>query len=102
MSSIESGSNWNTRLRLIRALLIVKKGFSVVAPHEDDHAVFHFRQKHVLLGLVEAVDLVDEEQGPTRLGGQERIRLGEHLAEVFHTTRDRADLTETAPALGGQ
>ena len=32
MSSAESGSNWNTRLRLTSALLIVKNGFSVVAP----------------------------------------------------------------------
>ena len=32
MSSTESGSNWNTRLRLTSGLLIVKNGFSVVAP----------------------------------------------------------------------
>ena len=32
MSSLESGSNWKMRLRLTSGLLIVKKGFSVVAP----------------------------------------------------------------------
>ncbi len=32
MSSLDSGWNWKMRLRLTKALLTVKKGFSVVAP----------------------------------------------------------------------
>ena len=32
MSSLESGSNWKIRLRLTSGLLMVKNGFSVVAP----------------------------------------------------------------------
>ena len=52
MSSTESGWNWKTRLRLTRALLIVKKGFSVVAPDENHDPVFDVRQQHVLLALL--------------------------------------------------
>ena len=39
----------------------------MVAPDQDHHALLHVRQQHVLLGLVEAVDLVDEQQ---RLAGR--------------------------------
>ncbi len=64
MSSFESGWNWKIRLRLTRALLTAKNGFSRRRPDEDHVALLHVRQEHVLLGLVEAMDLVDEQQRP--------------------------------------
>jgi len=51
---------------------------------EQHHALLHVGQQHVLLGLVESVDLVDEEHGalagvPAAVPGR-----GEHLAHLGH------------------
>ena len=43
-------------------------GFSVVAPIRRHQSLFHAVQKRILLGLVEAVDFVDEEDGPPAAG----------------------------------
>ena len=69
---------------------------------EDDDTVFHFRQQHILLGLVETMDLVDEEEGPPRFGGEERVGLVEDFAEVLDATGYSADLSEDAAALFGE
>ena len=53
-------------------------------PDEDHFALLHARQEHVLLGLVEAVDLVDEQQRPLAVGRQAVVGGGEHLAEFLH------------------
>ncbi len=76
MSSGESGWNWKTRLRLTSALLIVKNGFSVVAPTRITMPSSTSGKQHVLLGLVEAVDLVDEQQRPLARGRKPVPGLG--------------------------
>jgi len=40
-----------------------KEGFSVVAPIKDDVAGFNMREKGILLGFIEAVNFVDEDDG---------------------------------------
>ena len=44
-------------------------------PHEDHFALLHARQEHVLLGLVEAMDLIDEQQRPLAVGRQPVVGL---------------------------
>ena len=46
-----------------RGVELERLGFSVVAPTSDDRAVLDIGQEAVLLRAVEAVDLVDEQQG---------------------------------------
>ena len=53
----------STRQRESRAAITSNDGFSVVAPIERDGPVLDGGQERVLLGLVEAVDLVDEQDG---------------------------------------
>src|SRR5262249_1794046 len=55
--------------------------------------VLHHRQEAVLLGAVEAMDLVDKEQCPLP-GLATRARLIEHLLEVGDAGIDRRDLLE--------
>ena len=61
-SSLVSGTSWKMWLRLTSALLtsvgILRRGAD-----EDDRAVLDPGQQRILLGLVEAVHLVDEEDG---------------------------------------
>ncbi len=58
-----SGRRRHSVERLISAALTSKYGFSVVAPMSTIDAGLDGRQQQVLLGLVEAVDLVDEQDG---------------------------------------
>ena len=60
---------------------------------EDDGPVLHQRQEGVLLRLVEAVDLVDEEQRPPPVSPPHPRRL-EDLAQVRDPGEDRAHLHE--------
>ena len=60
---------------------------------EDDGAVFHVGQEAVLLGLVEAVDLVHEEERALAVGAADAGLL-EHAAQVGHAGEDRGDLDE--------
>ena len=69
---------------------------------EDHHALFHARQQHVLLGLVEAVDLVDEQQRPLAGGRQPIVGLGEDFPQLLHAAGHRADLAEVAAGGAGQ
>ena len=71
-------------------------------PHEDHFALLHARQEHVLLGLVEAMDLVDEQQRPLAGGRQAVVGLGEDLAQLLDPAGHGADLLEVAAALAGQ
>ena len=52
----------NTRQRDSSAAFTSKDGFSVVAPTKRQHTALHVRQQGVLLRLVEAMDLVHEQQ----------------------------------------
>ena len=63
MSSSVSGSRVSSRLRLSSGETIEKNGFSVVAATSVTDARFDGAEQRVLLGLGEAVDLVDEEHG---------------------------------------
>src|SRR5258705_1233584 len=59
------------------------------------------REEAVLLGAIEAMDLVDEKQRPladltTRLGPVER------LAQILHAREDGRELLELEPRLVGQ
>ena len=102
MSSAESGSNWNTRLRLTSALLIVKNGILGRRADQDHHAVLDVGQQHVLLGLVEAVDFVDEQQRSLAVGREPIAGRGEDFAQFLHAAGDRADLAEVASRGAGQ
>ena len=61
--------------------------------HQNDGAILHHRQKAVLLGAVEAVDLVDEEQrAPSgRPPGAGRLELREGRDGDGALDRDQAD-----------
>ena len=60
---------------------------------QNDGAVFHHRQEAVLLGAVEAVNLVDEQQRALP-GLAAAARLLEHLLQVRDAGEDRGDLLE--------
>ncbi len=60
---------------------------------EGDGAVFHHRQEGVLLGAVEAVDLVHEQERAAADGARVAGAL-EHLLEFRHAGEDRRDLHE--------
>ena len=69
---------------------------------EDHDAVLDVRQEHILLGLVEAVDFVDEQQCPLP-GGREPIGgLGDDFPQFLHTAGDGADLMKMALRGAGQ
>ena len=68
---------------------------------QRDGAVLHHRQEGILLGPVEAVDLVDEEQRALpRLAPA--ARLLEHLLEVGDAGEDGRDLLEAEVGLARQ
>ena len=69
--------------------------------HQQDGAVLHMRQEPVLLSLVEAVDLVDEQQRALAVGAAVLGRL-EDLPELRHAGEDRADLDEMRLCLARQ
>ena len=79
-SSFDSGWNWKIRLRLTKRTVDREKRVLGRRPHEDHFALLHAGQKYVLLGLVEAVDLVDEQERPLAGGGEAVVGLGENLA----------------------
>ena len=93
---LSSPSGWkiSTRARDSSAALSSKDGFSVVAPTSDHRAVFHDRQEAVLLGAVEAMDLVDEQQRLAAVGAAQLARRLEHLLQVGDAGKHRRYLLE--------
>ena len=79
----------------------LERGILRGGPDQDDGAVLHIRQEPVLLGAVEAVDLVDEQQRALA-----RVAPGaggvEHPAQVGHAGEHRGNLLEHQPAHIGQ
>ena len=69
---------------------------------KDHDAFFDVGQEHVLLGAVEAMDFVDEQQRALAGGGEQIAGLVENFAEFFDAAGDGADLPEVAAAGGGQ
>ena len=59
-------------------------------------------KQRVLLGLVEAVNLVDEQQRPLAAAGQVVAGLVEHFAQLLHAAGHRRKLAELALARGRQ
>src|SRR5690606_32543224 len=70
-------------------------------PDQHHGAVFHDRQEPVLLGPVEAVDLIDEEQRAMPAEALEP-RLLEDLLEVGNAGEDRRYLLEDVAGLVGE
>ncbi|MCY1517878.1 hypothetical protein D9M68_525810 [compost metagenome] len=60
---------------------------------EDDGAILHHGQETILLGTIETVDLVDEQQG-LPAGHAPCTRRFEHLLEIGNTGEDGGDLLE--------
>ena len=93
MCSRVSGSKVKIWLRLSSGVLIGEERVLRRRPDQDDDAVLHVRQQHVLLGLVEAVDLVEEQDRPlaVRLPGAARASA----------SSSRTSLVPAATALSG-
>ena len=68
---------------------------------QGDGAVFHVRQDHVLLRLVEAVDLVDEEDGPLPLPFPADAGVRDELAQLGDAGRDCGEGREVGVAALG-
>ncbi len=60
---------------------------------EDDSAVLHIGQEGILLRAVEAVDLVDEQEGTLAVFAACARRI-EHLAQISHPGLDGGELLE--------
>ena len=67
---------------------------------EGNGPVLDVWQQGVLLGLVEAVDLVDEQDGAGSLQGQAVLGLGDGGPEFGHAGHDRRDAGEAGADLG--
>ena len=70
-------------------------------PHQNHHAGLYARQQGVLLRLVEAVDLVEKQDGASLVLLQTVLRLGQHLADVLDAGVDRGQWLERGVGLGG-
>jgi hypothetical protein len=68
---------------------------------EHDGAVLDGRQQRILLGLVEAMDLVDEHDGPPAVLTEVVLGRGRDLANVLHSRRDGGEAHEPGPRGGG-
>ncbi len=69
-------------------------GFSVVAPIERDDAFFDRRQERILLRLVEAVDLVAEEDRAAAVDAPALLGLADDLAHARHAFGHGAERDE--------
>ena len=70
-------------------------------PHEDDRPVLHVRQEGVLLALVEAVHLVDEQHAVFPLLRPAALRLGDDLADLLHPGQHRREREEAGVRVRG-
>ena len=61
---------------------------------QNHHAVFDVGQQHVLLRLVEAVNLIDEQQRLLAGGRQPIAGLDQHVAQFLHAAGDGVELLE--------
>ena len=69
---------------------------------EDHDAFFHVRQQHILLGAVEAVDFVDEQQRLLPARREPVAGLVQHLAQFLDAAGHGAQLLESAARGRGQ
>ena len=96
MSSGVSGCSTNTRTRDSSAPLISNDGFSVVAPISVIVPRLDVRQKRVLLRLVEAMDLVGEQNRSRARSRAALLGLGDDLAHARHAFGHRGERDELA------
>ena len=97
-----SASSRQTRIRDSNAAFTSKYGFSVVAPIERHGPVLDVRQEGVLLGLVEAMDLVEEQDRPRSLQGQPFLGLGDRRPDLDDAGHDRGHGREVGADLARQ
>ena len=71
-------------------------------PDQDCHALFDVGQQDVLLGLVEAVDLIDEQQRPLSRRREPVAGFAEDFPQFFHAAGHGAQLAEVAAGGPGQ
>jgi len=76
-----------------------KDGFSVVAPMRMIAPRFDVGEEGVLLRFVEAVDLVDEDDGPPALGQEEPARLLHQFLDLGDFGQYGAERDEGVPCL---
>ena len=64
---------------------------------EDDRALLDVGQEGILLGAVEPVDLVDEEDGAHPAAAALALRLADHLADFLDARQDRRKGDKAGP-----
>ncbi len=101
-SASVSARSTTTLARESSAALTSNDGFSVVAPIEHDRARLDVGQERVLLRLVEAVDLVDEQHRALVALIALLRRLGHRLAQILDARHDRRERDEARVRLGRQ
>ena len=101
-SSSVSASRRQTRIRDRSAALTSKYGFSVVAPISVIVPSSTCGSKRVLLGLVEAMDLVEEQDGPRAVERQPVLRLGDRGPDLGDARHDRRERREVGTDLVGE
>ena len=69
-------------------------------PDEDDAPLFHIREKCVLLGLIEAVDLVHKHQGP-EAGAAAQLGPCHDLLDFLDPAGDGAEIHEVGVGPSG-
>jgi hypothetical protein len=90
-----SGCSGTTRARDSSAPLTANDGFSVVAPTSTRSPLLDVRQERVLLRLVEAVDLVDEQQRAAPVSAAAFLRFRDrfaHLRDAGEHRRERLEV----------
>jgi hypothetical protein len=70
-------------------------------PNKNDAPFLDVGQQHVLLGPVEAVQLIDEQQRALAPRGQLRGGFLQDLAQLLDARRDRVQLAEPAARVAG-
>ena len=78
-----SGSSTMTRQRESSAALTLKGGILGGRADQDDVAALDVGQEGVLLGAVEAVDLVDEQEACAALGAAQPCGVGHDVLDVL-------------------
>ncbi len=71
-------------------------------PDEGDRAVLDVGEEGVLLGLVEAMDLVEEEDGPGAVQSRSLLGAGDDRPDVGDSAHDRRQRLEVGPDRGGE
>ncbi len=99
-SSPVSGSSRSSSERDSSGEITEKNGFSVVAATSESQPFSTDRQQHVLLGLGEAVHLVEEEHGALAARGQRAAGVVDDRAHVLDRGAHRRQFVVAAP--GGE